>query len=65
MSEKEKEIIGEDPLCFRCGHRVELGKTNVLFIRGGFVVMHPVCHMKFIDNYRIQKGSVPLEGAVN
>jgi len=65
MSEKEEEIIGEDPLCFRCGHRVGLGEANVLLIRGGFVVMHPVCHMKFIDNYRIQKGSVPLEGAVN
>lgn len=65
MSKKEEEIIGENPLCFRCGHRVELGKANVLLIRGGFVVMHPVCHIKFIDNYRIQKGSVPLEGAVN
>ena len=65
MSKNEEEIIGEDPFCFRCGYRVEFGKASVLFSRGGFFVMHPICCVKFIDNYRIQKGSTPLEEAMN
>jgi|GEM_PF-4567618 len=65
MSKKEEEVIGEDPQCFRCVRKVKFEKASILLVRGGFVVMHPVCYAKFIDNYRIQKGSVPLEGTVN
>lgn len=65
MNKKEEEVIGEDPRCFRCGHKVKFEKASILLVRGGFVTMHPACHVKFIDEYRIQKGSVALEGPIN
>ncbi|MCK4648687.1 hypothetical protein KAT51_04100 [bacterium] len=65
MSEKEEEVVGANPRCYRCGREVEFGKASILLTRGGFFILHMACHAKFIDNYRIQKGSVPLEGTVN
>jgi len=61
---KEEEVIGANPLCFDCQNEVELEKASILLLRGHFVVMHPTCYAKNIENYRIYKGA-EKEEAVN
>ena len=52
----EEEIIGANPLCFHCLYEIELEKASILLMRGYFIVMHPACHAKNIEEYRISKG---------